>query len=44
MSGDYDSASGALAGYSGTPAGLYIDGNSLVTWINTGTRLGGVKA
>lgn len=44
VSGDYDSASGALAGYSGTPAGLYIDGNSLVTWINTGTRLGGVKA
>ena len=44
VSGDYDSASGSQPGYAGTPAGLYIDGNSLVTWINTGTRLGGVKA
>lgn len=28
----------------GEPAGYYINGNNLVTWINTGTRLGRVKA
>jgi len=27
----------------GHPAGYYIDGNALVTWINTGTRAGRVK-
>lgn len=35
---------GVNPGPSGQRAGYYIDGNSYVTWINTGTRLGGVKA
>lgn len=43
ISGGYEAGAAAVGGAAG-PAGYYIEGNSLVTWINTGTRLGGVKA
>lgn len=33
---------GIGAPYPGAPAGYYVDGNSFVTWLATGTRLGGV--
>lgn len=39
VSGDYDTYGGSAGGSAGA-AGKYIDGNSFVTWINTGTRLG----
>lgn len=41
VSGDYDN-SGAGGNFGSSPAGKYIDGASYVTWINTGTRLGGI--
>ena len=33
---------GIGAPYPGAPAGYYVDGNSYVTWLATGTRLGRV--
>jgi len=41
-SGDYDSR-GLSAPSSGGLAGFYVDGNSYVTWLATGTRLGRVQ-
>lgn len=39
--GSYDSAS-TIPGQSGGLAGYYVDGNSYITWLVTGTRLGRV--
>lgn len=41
VGGDYDSY-GATAGSPAAPAGKAVDGNSYITWISTGTRLGGI--
>lgn len=41
VSGDYDTY-GAYANAAGQLAGKAVDGNSYITWISTGTRLGGI--
>uniref|UniRef100_A0A1A7GEA7 Uncharacterized protein n=1 Tax=biofilter metagenome TaxID=1070537 RepID=A0A1A7GEA7_9ZZZZ len=41
-SGDYDTGAGYADGAPGL-AGFYVDGNSYVTWLATGTRLGRVQ-
>ena len=41
VDGSYSSGGGWNAPTVGAPAGLYVDGNSFVTWGAVGTRLGG---
>lgn len=41
VSGDFDSWGGGGT-YPGSAAGKAVDGNTFITWISTGTRLGGI--